>query len=287
MAQLSRPYQIALAALVVLAAAWLLVLRPHSSSSNGTEASTATVAQPSTSSTSSSASSPVYHGSAPGIEGLTRAIAKAHGAVVTSEQNAKQLSERAAQASSTASGASASTSSTPSSTHPTSTGATTTKAPASTPSSTTKAAHPVHEQPGIKSQSGAGRTPARQALVERALHEGKVAVILFWNRQGSDDRAVRFELSLLEAVHHIIRPVAHTPQVRRRLERAGLELQKPFAAFEASAKQVASFGTITRGVQVYDTPTILVVGKNGYTQVITGLTDAYAIEQAIDEVRNS
>ena len=48
-----------------------------------------------------SRSGQVYHGSAPGVEGLTKAIAKAHGAVSTSEGNARQLEEKSAQATST------------------------------------------------------------------------------------------------------------------------------------------------------------------------------------------
>ena len=58
------------------------------------------------------------------------------------------------------------------------------------------------------------------------------------------------------------------------------------AAFEARAKEVTSFGTITRGVQVYGTPTLLVLNKKGQVRTITGLTDAYAIEQTIDEARH-
>ena len=35
--------------------------------------------------------------------------------------------------------------------------------------------------------------------------------------------------------------------------------------FESSANEVASYGAITRGIQVYGTPTILVVDKHGKT----------------------
>jgi hypothetical protein len=143
--------------------------------------------------------------------------------------------------------------------------------------------------PGSKaagSLTGVHRTPARQALVERALKEGKIAVILFWNKKGSDDLAVQFELRLLEAVHHLIKPVARTPKVRRELQTYNLELQKPFAAFEATAGQVTSFGSITHGVQVYGTPTLMIINKRGRVRTLTGLTDAYAIEQTIDEARN-
>ncbi len=283
MAQLSRPYQVALAVLLLLAVVWAVAIRPHSSSTGGSGAYPVASAPAAPASSSASASSSVYHGSAPGVAGLTRAIAKAHGAVLTSEHNAKQLTERSAQASSTTAGAgtaaAAGTSAT--SSHAVAKTAPAAKAPAASVAGTPKVA-----KQGIKAQSGAGRTPARQALVERALHEGKVAVILFWSNKGTDDVAVHEELRVLEAVHHLIRPLARTPQVRRNLKLSGLELQKPFAAFFASAKDVASFGSITRRVQIYSTPTILIVGKSGKTTVITGLTDAYSIEQAIDEIRH-
>lgn len=288
MAQLSRPYQIALAVLGLLAVVWVVALRPHSSSPSSSSTAPATATPTPTTSQAApvkssagaqGAPSSVYHGSAPGVQGLTRAIAKAHGAVATSEQNAKQLDERSAQASSPTSSSSANTSSSAANPAPSTSSAT--KAPGATASKPA----PVVKHPA-QSQSASGHLPARQVLVEKALKEGKVAVILFWSPKGSDDVAVRDELRLLEAVHHIIRPVARTPQIRHILEISHVELQKPFAAFEASAKQVAEFGSITRGVQVYGTPTLLIVGKSGKTTVLTGLTDYYAIEQAIDETRH-
>ncbi len=289
MAQVSRPYQIALGVLVLFALVWAVALRPHSSSEAAAPATPTTSVASQPAQTTAAKSSPnakgsgssIYHGSAPGVQGLTRAIAKAHGAVATSEQNSKQLAERSAQASSTA--AAGTTTSSATHTTPSTSAAKSPSSTATAPAST----HAAAKQPGIKSKSGVGRTPARQVLVEHALNQGKVAVILFWNPKGSDDVAVRDELRLLETVHHIIRPVARTPQVSRLLKASGVELGKPFAAFEASAKQVASFGSITRGVQVYSTPTLLIVGKSGKTTVITGLTDYYSIEQAIDEARHS
>ena len=65
----------------------------------------------------------------------------------------------------------------------------------------------------------------------------------------------------------------------------GLELEKKIAVHYASAAQVASFGTFTKTVQVYGTPTILVINKHGAVTTINGLTDAFAIEQTIDEAR--
>jgi hypothetical protein len=311
MAQLSRPFQIVFVAVCLLAAVWLFALRGRSTSTAGS-GSTAVVSTSAPSASKPASSSPaasgssstaaaeaksaarptaVDHSAAPGVEGLTRDINRAHKAVAESQQNAKALEEKSAQASgesTSGSGSSAaSTSSQPATpaTHASSSATATVQHPHST-SSAAVAPATVKPQP-IKARAGAGRTPARQALVERALNEGKIAVILFWNPKGADDVAVSEELRLLEAVHHLIRPFARVPQVRRELEASGLELQKKFAAFDSSASQVASYGSITRGVQVYATPTILVINKTGKTITLTGLQDAFSIEQAIDEARNS
>lgn len=123
--------------------------------------------------------------------------------------------------------------------------------------------------------------------MEAALGQGKIALVLFWNREGADDVAVHEELRLLEAVHHVIAPVAGLPAVRRALKRDGLELGGKIAVFEATSKQVSDFGAFTRGVQIYGTPTLLVINRKGQTTMLTGLTDAYSIEQAVDEARHS
>ena len=94
MAQLSRPFQIALAAMGVLVAVWFVALRGHSSSSSGSGGTPQAHSQPAPAAAKPGAASPIYHGSAPGVEGLTRAIAKAHGAVALSERNARSLQGR-------------------------------------------------------------------------------------------------------------------------------------------------------------------------------------------------
>jgi hypothetical protein len=285
MTQISRPFQIALLAVGVLMAVWFVALRGHSGSSTPASSGSPAAAT----STPPGAPSSVYHGSAPGVEGLTRAIAKAHGAVATSQQNAKQLQERSAQAS----GGSPAPAASPAASSPqstASTGHTGSAAGSAHGAPATKSVTPAAHTPGAKaagSPTAVHRTPARQALVERALKEGKIAVILFWNPKGADDVAVHLELRLLEAVHHLIRPLANVPRVRRELQQYGLELQKRFAAFEARANQVTSFGSITHGVQVYGTPTLMIINKRGQVKTLTGLTDAYAIEQTIDEARHS
>ena len=62
--------------------------------------------------------------------------------------------------------------------------------------------------------------------------------MLFWNPAGSNDRAV----------HGQVHSVGGS--------RKGVDV------FESSAHNVASFGTITRAVQVYGTPTILIVNPH-------------------------
>src|SRR5207244_1126494 len=174
MSQLSRPYQIALGAIALLGAVWFLALRGHSSSSS--EPSSSTAAQPpahaSAPATQPGASTPVVHGTAPGVEGRTRASNKARAAVAEPEPNAN--------------------------------------------------------------------TPAH---MERALAQGKIAVLLFWDHKGIDDRAVRTQLLLLEAAHHLIAPRANQPAVKRLLSATGLELQKKIAVLEATASEVTAFGS--------------------------------------------
>jgi hypothetical protein len=53
----------------------------------------------------------------------------------------------------------------------------------------------------------------------------------------------------------------------------------------ALANQVGEFGTITEVVHVYQTPTILIVNKHGVVSTLTGLTDVFALEQAVHEAQ--
>jgi hypothetical protein len=302
MAQLSRPFQIALVAVCLFAGVWFFVLQGHSTSTGGSGSAPAvTASTPSVSKRASSAAAGgsssavvarakaaaktghIYHGPLPGLEGLTRDIARAHGAVAavgaspsapaSSTSRPKSTSSVAAQHSSAAA--------TPTATSK----PTATSAPASTV--TPSVAHTTVKLQPIKAKSGAGRTPARQVLVEHALHEGKIAVILFWNPKSANDAIVDYELRLLETIHHLIKPLPRTPQLLKAFKASGLELDKSFAAFVSTANQVATYGSITRGVQVYATPTIFIVNKQGHATVLTGLQDAFSIEQAIDESRNS
>lgn len=297
MAQISRPFQIALVAVCLFAGVWFFALRGRSNSTTGSgsapavTAATPAAAKPAGSSAANSGSPSavvaqakaaakaghIYHGPVPGLEGLTRDIARAHGAVAAVGASPSKPVAPVTNRSSATDRSSAT---------PTSRSAATTAKPAAASPTSTVTHTTVKLQP-IKAKSGAGRTPARQLLVEHALHEGKIAVILFWNPKGTNDAIVHYELRLLKTIHHLIRPLSRTSELRKAFKASGLELEKRFAAFVSTASQVASYGSITRGVQVYATPTLFVVNKQGHATVLTGLQDAFSIEQAIDEARNS
>jgi hypothetical protein len=287
MMQLSRPFQIVLVTFCLFAAVWFFALRSHSASTSGGGSSppsaASPAAQPATPSTP-------YHGSAPGVAGLTRAIEKAHGAVTQSEQHAKRLQQKSAEASGERSGGTAP--------HTSKAGAgaahaVTPKAPPkaaapATTSVTPKSSATTHGSAatggGAQAKTGAA---SKQATIEAELKRGNVVVLLFWDPRGADDKAVHSELQLLQAVHHGLRPLRNVPVVRRLLKAAGMELSSKIAVHDASASQVASFGSFTRTAQVYSTPTVMIINPRGQATTLTGLTDAFSLEQAIDTARHN
>ena len=263
MTQLSRPFQIALLALALFVLVWFAALRgrtPNSSGGSGSSpAATSAPAAPSGAAEAKAAAAPtrVYHGAAPGVEGLTRAINKAHGAVAQSQQQAHRV--ETSEASPSTSSPSSSSSSSSSNTN-TQANHAAVRAPAHP--ATVTPAH-AHATPHAVKPAAAGAAGV-QATVEHELRQGKTVLILFWNRNGSDD----------VAVHNALPSVQHA-------------LGSKVAVHYASAGQVGAFGTITHAVQVTQTPTLLIVNPHGQTTAITGLTDAFAIQQAIAESRHS
>jgi hypothetical protein len=263
-AQLSRPYQIALGAVVVLGLVWVMALRGHSS--NPSEPAPASAPAP-TAATSAAAEAkaaaaptPIYHGAAPGVEGLTRAIAKAHGAVATSQQNAQQLQSKSSEASGDRSkigqqqAASAATKGTP--------GATTTQKSTVAAVPTRKAATRARGRTGSSSKAH-GRSPT-QLAVEGELTRGKTVMLVFWNPKSAVDQEVKAQAGAL---------------VGR--SRGTVTLHA------ALAHQVGVFGRITEVAHVYQTPTILIVNRHGVVSTLTGLTDVFALEQAVREARGA
>ncbi len=300
MAQLARPFQIALVAVLALAMlvlAWFTLLH-RTSTAPSASASPPSVAAAAASSSagspdgaaSAAGSGHVYHGPVPGLEGLTRDVKRAHEAAAKEERGVREPQNEAANGTRThavAPGAA---------THAVAPGATThavvhrtathtivhstaahtvvhstaTHASTGAASSVTRATR-VHTQRTttvhthrVQSRSHAAApsnsTPTMQAVVASELKQGKFVLVLFWNPHSSDDVAVEGQ----------VKAAAHT-------------LGRHVAMHTAYASQVNTFGSITREIQVYQTPTLMIVNPHGQVTTLTGYTDAYAIEQAIAE----
>jgi hypothetical protein len=248
MAQLSRPYQIALGVVVLFALVWFVALNGHGSSSSSTPVAGTPAPTPAPAAQEKAvASSKIYHGAAPGVEGLTRDINRAHRSVAKTQVQEQRIAGTAGETKSQVTGASSSTT-------------VVTRHGVSGTSTTVVTKHVVHT-PAPSQAASKGISP-QQAAVESELKQGKVVLVLFWNPKGADDVAVRKEVRAV-----------------------GKKLGGKIAVHDAFANQVGSFGTFTKTVQVYGTPTILVINKQGAVTTLNGLTDAFAIEQTIDEAR--
>jgi len=269
MAQLSRPYQILLGVVLVLGLVWAVALRSHTSKPSEPVPSSPSAAPPSTSSATNAAAeakaaaapTPVYHGSAPGVEGLTRAVAKAHGAVATSQQNAQQLQHKSGEASAEPQTSTTAPANAAAAKHAADAAAAQKLVAAATLAH--RAAERAHSRTRSPAKSHSGPTPAEIA-VESELAHGKTVMLLFWNPKATVDREVQAQASALAGGSKGTVTV-HT----------------------ALAHQVGMFGKITEVVRVYQTPTVLIVNRRGVVSTLTGLTDTFALEQAVREARRA
>ena len=146
---------------------------------------------------------------------------------------------------------------------PESTPATVSLAPASA------ARYDLEKVPARTKPTGVVGTPAQQVAVESELKRGKVVVLLFWNPKACCRRvAVRKEL---QAAGQAAQgwPMGRSRCMTRSPSRSGRSARSP------------------RAIQVYETPTILLVNRHGVTTTLTGLTDVYSIEQTIEEARHA
>jgi hypothetical protein len=100
--------------------------------------------------------------------------------------------------------------------------------------------------------------------VLKAIADHKVMVLLFWNRDSADDRAVRRELRGVD------------------------EWDGEVFVKAAPIKQVSRYGRITRGADVNQSPTIVVVDRKLKAEALVGFVDRPTIDQAVvDAMRNS
>jgi hypothetical protein len=89
-----------------------------------------------------------------------------------------------------------------------------------------------------------------------ALDRKHTVVLLFWNRKGSDDRAVRRAVSGVDRRHgHVV--VRTVP-----------------------VSKIGEYEAITAGAQVMQSPTVLVIGADHKAKAIAGFTTTAELDQA-------
>jgi hypothetical protein len=110
-----------------------------------------------------------------------------------------------------------------------------------------------------KATAGALPAPVRSALAQ-----DKVLVLLFWSPRAADDRAVHAELA----------------DVNRRGGDVVVEA--------APLKRLGRFQRITRGANVAQSPTVVVVDRERKVETLVGYVDHVSIDQLVtDALRNS
>jgi hypothetical protein len=130
-------------------------------------------------------------------------------------------------------------------------------ASASTPATATAPAGAPAAASTTKAQASAelGLPPS----VAAAVASKKVLVMLFWNKNAIDDKAVRRELRHIDRHHGKV--VVHV----------------------ASIKDIARYAPITRGVDVEQSPTV-VVAKGATADSLVGYVDSKTIDQAVSDL---
>jgi hypothetical protein len=130
-------------------------------------------------------------------------------------------------------------------------------------------------QPATKA-SKSGSTPAATAPagkvdvaglpkpVAKAIRKGQVLVLLFWNGKSADDKAVHKALA----------------KVDRWDGRVSVQ--------SASIKKISKYGRVARGVDVEQSPTVVVADPQLRAETLVGYVDTETIDQAVvDALRNS
>jgi hypothetical protein len=249
--QISLPYRIALVALLGVCALWFTVLKPGDPASEPLPA-------------------------APGVTGLANDVDAAKGAVAASEASAAAKSAAtaggstgAATKSSTSSAhaaavgakatpgtsASAATKSSTSGAHAAAVGAKATPGTSASAAKPAKSAKPA--KPATSAKAAKAATGDRSAPLLRALDRDRAVVLLFFNTRGIADKAVR-------------RAVA---DVNRR---DGRVLVKAVPVGD-----VGRYQAITRGAQVLQAPTALVIAPGKTAKPIVGYTTTAELDQAV------
>jgi hypothetical protein len=142
-------------------------------------------------------------------------------------------------------------------------GETTTIDPGTAPSTSNSSSGDPSAEPGklTPKAAAAGGLPVR---VLQALGKHKVVVLLFWTPKAAEDKAVRKALAGID--RHDGKVMAHATHIKR----------------------IARYGQITRGADVAQSPTVVVVDRNRKVETLVGYVDRPSINQAVtDALRNS
>jgi hypothetical protein len=100
--------------------------------------------------------------------------------------------------------------------------------------------------------------------VARAIRKDKVLVLLFWNGKSADDKAVRSAVSDIDRWDGRV------------------------AVHVAPLKQISKYGRIARGVDVEQSPTIVIADRDLRAETLVGYVDRATIDQAVvDALRAS
>ncbi len=137
---------------------------------------------------------------------------------------------------------------------------------ATTPSTTATTAATTPEQgtqPRAVSKADA-KVSGLPLRVLHALDHKKVVALLFWSPKAPEDRDVRKALNSIDRHHgKVLAEAAHI-------------------------KRIARFQQITRGADVTQSPTVVIIDRNRKVETLVGYVDRLTIDQAVtDALRNS
>jgi hypothetical protein len=260
MAQISRPFQLALVAVVLVA--FVSVLALHAHGSNPSEPAPTSAPTPTA---VAKAAKNAARRRADRVSAAHKARAAAHstavhGTVVVRHGTATDPHKAARVQHETVGASSHKTATPPHRTAPASHRAVVHKAVV------TPSVHAV-TAPGSRSDSSAPKQhkrPAGQIAVEVELAQGKTVMLVFWNPHSAVDQEVHSQVGALVSGS-----------------------KGTVVMHAALASQVNMFGSITEVVRVYQTPTILIVNRHGVVSTLTGLTEVFALQQAVHEAQRA
>lgn len=99
----------------------------------------------------------------------------------------------------------------------------------------------------------------QERVILREVSQGKVVVMLFWSADGADDIATRGAVRALKT--HKAKVKVHVIPIAR----------------------VGQYGSITRGVKIAQSPTTVIIGREGQTRTIVGLSEPKELSQAVGD----